>query len=184
MDKIGDEIDFCLIDTAHYNPGEILDVLMVLPFLREGAVIIFHDVKYHTMLRTQKGITNNLLMSSVAGKKLLQGNAEKVFPNIAGIKTDKNTKENIFEIFNLLTIKWGYIPSESQCLEMIDYLKRYYDAYYINYIKAVFEYQKKLIDDEEKKHKIKYTIKKILGKENVKRIKNYREKMKTKYNGT
>jgi len=32
IDKIGNEIDFCLIDTAHYNPGEIFDFLMILPY--------------------------------------------------------------------------------------------------------------------------------------------------------
>jgi hypothetical protein len=31
MDTIDGEIDFCFIDTAHVNPGEIFDVLMVLP---------------------------------------------------------------------------------------------------------------------------------------------------------
>jgi predicted O-methyltransferase YrrM len=35
LEQIGDGIDFVLIDTMHVNPGEILDFLMVLPFLKE-----------------------------------------------------------------------------------------------------------------------------------------------------
>ena len=32
------------IDSGHYEPGEILDFLMVLPFLKEEAIVIFHDI--------------------------------------------------------------------------------------------------------------------------------------------
>ena len=44
MKKIGDNIDMVFIDTAHFEPGEILDFLIVLPFLKEGAIIIIHDI--------------------------------------------------------------------------------------------------------------------------------------------
>ena len=44
MQSIGDNIDMLLIDTAHFEPGEILDFLIVLPFLKEEAIVIFHDI--------------------------------------------------------------------------------------------------------------------------------------------
>ena len=33
-----------LIDSAHFEPGEILDFIMVLPFLTEEAIIVIHDI--------------------------------------------------------------------------------------------------------------------------------------------
>ncbi|MDR2666550.1 MAG: class I SAM-dependent methyltransferase, partial [Holosporales bacterium] len=44
LDEIGDGIDFVFLDTLHVNPGEFLDFLMMLPYLKEGAVIVIHDV--------------------------------------------------------------------------------------------------------------------------------------------
>jgi len=180
IDQIGSGIDFCLIDTVHTNPGEIFDVLMVLPFLKDNAIIVFHDTALHTyyyldkkIFLGERAITNNLLMSSITGKKYLQGNyvvtGEKGFPNIGGIKTNENTKENIFEIFNLLMIKWSYLPTDDQKNEIISFLGKYYNKYYIDYLVDVFHYQKQTMSI--KKPKIKMIIKGIIGWENVYKIK-------------
>jgi predicted O-methyltransferase YrrM len=139
------KIDFCILDTVHFNPGEILDFLMVLPFLKDNAMVVFHDIKFHTnKIEHQNGITNCLLLSSIAGKKYLpEENFNSVaFPNIAAIKLDKNTRMHIFEIFNLLTLQWFHMPDEYQQNEIISFLEKYYDKYYIKYLKKVFNYQK------------------------------------------
>jgi hypothetical protein len=99
-----------LIDAAHANPGEILDTLMVLPFLSDDAVIVYHDVNLHTgsgvykMCNNESGYTNNLLMSALYGTKILQGNFSKegcfskaadvfpCFPNIGAVKITTETK--------------------------------------------------------------------------------------------
>ena len=44
IEKIGGYIDMALIDSAHFEPGEIMDFLIVLPFLKEGAIVCFHDI--------------------------------------------------------------------------------------------------------------------------------------------
>jgi hypothetical protein len=77
IQEIGNEIDFCLIDTRHVNPGEILDFLMVLPYLSENCIVVFHDVNLHTNRGkncNDWSITTNLLTSAIYGKKYLQGN--------------------------------------------------------------------------------------------------------------
>jgi hypothetical protein len=38
IETIGNDIDFVFIDTMHITPGEMLDWLMVLPFLKEEAI--------------------------------------------------------------------------------------------------------------------------------------------------
>ena len=44
MEQIGNNIDMVFIDSAHFEPGEILDFIIVLPFLKEGAIVGFHDI--------------------------------------------------------------------------------------------------------------------------------------------
>ena len=44
MENIGRNLDMVLIDSAHFEPGEILDFIIVLPFLSEEAVIVMHDI--------------------------------------------------------------------------------------------------------------------------------------------
>jgi hypothetical protein len=175
----GRGVDFCLIDTVHCNPGEILDILMVLPFMEDDAIIVFHDVSLHTyyfldgkIALGQKSITNNLLMSSITGEKYLMNSMEGTnFPNIAGIKINKLTKENVFEIFNLLMLKWSYMPTEHQEKEIVSHVAKHYDEYYVKYLKDIFEYQKKVMVYG-KTHKLKEMIKKIIGVNNFAKIKN------------
>jgi hypothetical protein len=143
--------------------------------LTDDAILVFHDVKYHTTQRTQAGITNNLLMSSITGEKILQGNSLKVFPNIAGIKINLATKKNIFEIFNLLTIKWSYLPTDEQEKEIIAHFAKFYDKYYLDYLKNVFAYQKELTKND-KKYSLKDIAKRILGRKNIAKIKKFLKK--------
>ena len=44
MENIGRKIDMILIDSAHFEPGEILNFIIVLSFLKKEAVIVMHDI--------------------------------------------------------------------------------------------------------------------------------------------
>jgi predicted O-methyltransferase YrrM len=180
--EIGNEIDFCLIDTLHVNPGEILDFLMVLPYLSENCIVVFHDVN----LRTNKGkncndwaITTNLLMSAIYGKKYVQGNFrqdaqsegrnECQFPNISAIKICKETRERVYEIFNLLTIKWQYLPSDIEEEEIIKHFGKFYDENYVKYLKSVFTYQRKYFSPLARnlKDACKIVLRNVLGDKSI-----------------
>jgi hypothetical protein len=160
LDEIGGGIDFCFIDTVHSNPGEILDFLFVLPYLKDDALVVFHDTKLQTniaMSLNKWEITNNLLISAIFGKIMIQGNfsrsADEVeypsekgityFPNITAVRLCKETKEHLCSIFNLLTIKWEYCPSIDEEKEIISFFSRFYSKYYIDYMKDVFCYERK-----------------------------------------
>lgn len=152
LDEIGGDIDFCLIDTVHFNPGEILDVLMVLPYLKKDATIVFHDTNLHTRKdidnpSVQYNYTNNLLMSALEGKKLIPSDtpfqSDFGFVNIGAIEINEQTFEHIFEVFNLLTIKWFYLPNDTDIKLMQDFLRRFYNEYYCDYFQKVVTFQKK-----------------------------------------
>ena len=114
-----------------------------------------------------------LTAADVVNSYILQRNYQKgenYFPNIAGISINASTKENIFEIFNLLMIKWYYLPTDNQEKEMISFFEKYYDKYYINYLADVFQYQKEL-KILYNKPRIKVIIKELVGEDNVAKIK-------------
>ena len=92
-------IDFCLIDTSHLIPGEILDFLMILPYLKDNATVVFHDVKLHTytphrtLISNDWFMTNNVLINAIkSNEKILLGKFDinvspTAFPNIEAIKS-------------------------------------------------------------------------------------------------
>ena len=137
-----EKFDFCFIDTVHSVPGEILDTLQVLPYLKQNAIICFHD----TNLQLSSGkrlffCVNNLLMSALSGKKMLPyykpfssvyGN---YFSNIGAVRL--NGESNIFELFNLLSLAWRYIPNIKDLNELKLFYERFYNKYYINYFENI-----------------------------------------------
>jgi predicted O-methyltransferase YrrM len=174
IEKIGDKIEFCLIDTAHINPGEILDFLMILPFLSKNALVVFHDTNLHTIrypYHVKKklfpnwpiewfsySMTNNLLMSSIHGESKIivndfikKLNGEVFFGNIAGIRINSDTRKNIFNVFNLLSLKWQYNISNKEKLTITAFFQKYYDPFYVNYLDAIFEYHNLCFEYEETK---------------------------------
>ena len=157
IEEIGRDIDFCLIDTMHKIPGGILDFLMIFPFLKDDAIVIIHDTKLNTCdyEKRQPGFSrldmaNNLLMNCLFGKKIIQGNFTKeddnngiktILPNIEGIKINRNTRDNIFGIINLLSLKWEYLPQAEEMNSILMFFEKYYDGYLMENIKELFEYQ-------------------------------------------
>ncbi len=161
IDEIGGDIDFCLFDTAHHNPGEILDVLTVLPYVKNDAIFVFHDTKFHCSLWEKDNVefqyTNNLLMSSIYGEKILDGGFVKNysslfwFPNIGAIQLTKESKEKVWEIFNLLTLRWQYLLSKQQFSELIQHYARFYNQdlveYFSDVVKIHEEFYSKYIEN-------------------------------------
>ena len=66
IETIGNDIDLAFTDTVHVTPGEMLDWLMVLPFLKDEAILVFHDIfiLYNSkkLNHTKKITSNNQLI--------------------------------------------------------------------------------------------------------------------------
>ena len=64
IEKIGNEIDLVYIDTVHFSPGEMINFLEILPFLKEEAFVVLHDtfLMYinNTITKEIKNYSNNL----------------------------------------------------------------------------------------------------------------------------
>ncbi len=71
IDEIGKDIDFVFLDTSHCLPGEILDFLMILPYLKDDCLLVVHDVNLQTVSSKPVSFVNNILMNCISSPKIL-----------------------------------------------------------------------------------------------------------------
>lgn len=133
MEEIGGEIDLCLIDTMHVNPGEFLDFLIVLPYLKKNAILILHDIALHYNGNERHSITNCILFSCLRGKKLsFNEGLWNSFANIGAVILDENIKDNILDYLYLLTLPWEYLPTDNDILECQKLFSKNYEEEFVD----------------------------------------------------
>ena len=120
IEEIGGDIDLCLLDTAHRNPGEFMDFLMFLPYMKKNAVIVIHDIIFHTFNIDPQAYTCGLLFNTIKGKKIttkdnFNNNVGNV-ANIGAVILDDNIMDNILEHFLLLMLPWKYMPKDEDII--------------------------------------------------------------------
>ena len=125
--KLNETFDFLFLDTAHLAPGELLNLIEVLPFLKEKAIIILHDILWHFYTNLKIYPSNVYLFSNIRGDKiLLKNNLKKGFENIGGIFLHPNQDKYYINYFLLLLCFWEYIPTERHINDMKSFIKKYY----------------------------------------------------------
>ena len=133
IEEIGGEIDLCLIDTMHVNPGEFLDFLIVLPYLKKNAILILHDIALHYNGNERHSITNCILFSCLRGKKLsFNEGLWNRFANIGAVILDENIKDNILDYLYLLTLPWEYLPTDNDILECQKLFSKNYEEEFVD----------------------------------------------------
>lgn len=70
LDDIGDDIDFLIIDTMHIWPGELLDFLACLPYLKNGATVVLHDIVLHHKEMTIATCATQIILNAVVAEKI------------------------------------------------------------------------------------------------------------------
>ena len=136
IEKIGNGIDLVFIDTMHVTPGEMLDWLMVLPFLKNGAIVIFHDVfalyGNRKITKQKKHTSNNQLLCYIRGELILPHYGDKVFfRNIGGLKLAPEQQKNYYAYFLALGIQWEYMPNDSELKLMRNFFMKYYGEKFV-----------------------------------------------------
>ncbi len=134
--SIGDDVEFVILDTTHYLPGEMLDFLCILPYLKDGAIVVLHDImasrnSSYSLGEERKGISGpyryictQLLFSIVKGKKYFNFST----PNIAAFEVNEETRKSAADIFMALDITWGVY--EKRILEKYErVIEKKYDEY-------------------------------------------------------
>lgn len=136
IDSIGSDIDFVILDTVHFIPGEALDFLAMLPYLKPNAVVVLHDValnQYKHQSFWREACATGALFSAVTADKFLNfvpldaaGNIRSSYPNIAAVRINEQTRANIENVFLLFTLNWHYAPSEAEIKIYREFYHRHY----------------------------------------------------------
>lgn len=130
IEKIGKDIDLVFIDTIHLTPGEMLDWLMVLPFLKEEAIVVFHDTfwMFHRSKKYKINYSNNQLLCYIRGELILPNKGHKFMSkrNIAALKLSRGQKKYYKQYFLALGNLWEYIPDDNDLKIMRQFFNKYY----------------------------------------------------------
>ena len=128
MEKIGYNIDMVLIDTAHFEPGEILDFLIILPFLREEAIVIIHDIANQIVKSPNRNEwAPYIIYNALRGKKYLPQGKYILKQSIGAVQLEKNQKYYYKDYFRLLGGQWQYFPKEVYIKQLYTFFQKYYD---------------------------------------------------------
>ena len=132
LDKLKIKFDFLFLDTAHYVPGEIINLIEVLPFLKENAVIVLHDVNFQ-IYKLSKFLnlknfkkkkfhrihpSNIFLFATLCGDKVFIKNKNYGIENIGAIFLYNNQKKYLKNYFLLLLSPWQYMLANEKINEL------------------------------------------------------------------
>ena len=133
LDKLNLKFDFLFLDTVHLTPGELINIIEVLPFLEENAIIIMHDTMFHLptnryyIPREVKFHPSQIyLFTSLAGHKVIIEDTKKGAENIGAVFLHSNKEKYYLNYFLLLLSPWEYMPTKSQIEELRSFILKYY----------------------------------------------------------
>jgi predicted O-methyltransferase YrrM len=186
LDVIGKDIDFVLIDTAHVHPGEILDTILILPYLKKGAVVVYHDTALHCTDNHPYCNTTANALGALKGKLILPPAYfmnQSVFSNISAVELDPaySYKQQAMSLFIMLfSGEWIYFYSEKQMQDMFVSIEKHYGKEGVILLQDIITHQKKWINNLEKSREQKI-INKIKENERISKIKWYKKILHKKF---
>ena len=139
IDEIGGGIDLVILDTMHILPGEVLDFIAVLPYLKVGSVVVLHDVALNQYRGNASDHATGVLFSSVTAEKFLnfvsgEVNSKFLYPNISAFRINEQTAANIENVFLSFVLRWSYIPSQRE----INIYRAHYQKHYPPQLCAIY----------------------------------------------
>ena len=146
---IGNNIDLVFLDTIHLEPGEILQFLIVLPFLKEEAVVIFHDIANQITKSGPPGSRREwasyIIFNILKGKKYLPSGNTTLLKDIGAVKLEKNQKRYIYDYFRALGGQWQYFPKEIYIKITRDLFATYYDQKCLKMFDEAVEFNRNFV---------------------------------------
>lgn len=126
LDKLDGDIDFVVLDTMHSLPGELLDFLAVFPLLKQGCVVVLHDIILNHRKDSAAQFAAKILFDTVVADKFLDIDQEGRLSNIGAFVITEDTGKYIENIFSALTITWKYLPDDKSLNLYRECYRKYY----------------------------------------------------------
>ena len=133
-------IDFVVLDTSHQVPGEILDFITVLPYLKKNAVVVLHDVMM--LLEFPRHDATRILFNSVSGEKYYFF-LKNELPNIGAFGLTEDTFRNVADVYSALIQPWVYFPSKYHLQKYRECIEKKYGNKLNDYFQLILTMQEK-----------------------------------------
>lgn len=148
--EIGDDIDLMIIDTVHFMPGEFLSFLVALPQLKDGSIVILHDIHLNMIRLSGREFGENdclayctgLLFGSVSSNQKWSLKTDTL-SNIGAFVIDETTRQNIKDFFHVLSSSWRYFPFDLNLFGYLEYVRENYSFDCYNLFKNSLKIQSK-----------------------------------------
>ena len=163
IEEIGGDIDLVFIDTVHESPGEWLDIIQVMPFLKKKAIVMLHDINFQFSTKKAFFSSNDHLFTYLKGKKIIP-KVPEVIPNIGAVLLDNDQKKYYFDYFFALTSTWAYIPKIKEWNFIRKFIVKYYEKELIEIYDTSYKLNKNFKIFLKRMKKKKRGKKKILKK--------------------
>jgi hypothetical protein len=153
-----DDIDCLILDTMHVMPGEVLDFITLLPFLKNGAIVILHDTAFNLISRVKYGYATAVLFSSVTAEKYINYDCDNniKYPNIAAFEVNDDTRKNIDQLFLSLASTWGYVLRGAQLKAYSRAVEKYYGKGYAKYFELMCISQERSVITWERQYRFPF----------------------------
>ena len=131
LDKLNLKFDFLFLDTSHFTPGEIINIIEALPFLNNYSIVVLHDIFWHFWAyKGFKGYkftpTQIYLLSALYGEKMYIKENKDGIENIGAAILYPNQENHYINYFLLLLSFWEEIPTKKQIEDLRKFIKKYY----------------------------------------------------------
>lgn len=140
LETVGSEIDFLILDTVHRLPGELLDFLACFPFLKQGCVVVLHDIALNHCGGNENSMATKVLLDLVAAEKMIDIDVTSLDAGIGAFIINEDTAKYLGNVFSALTLTWAYKPKQ----EELALYRRFYQKYYTEELLAMFDLAVKL----------------------------------------
>ena len=164
LEEIGDGIDFIIIDTVHVMPGEFLTFLAALPQLKDGCIVILHDIHLNSLKISLYNLfrpfdiaeyCTGLLYAGVSSNKKFSLKQTNEISNIGAFIVDESTRDNIKDVFRILCCEWYYFPDNLNIQGYFDFIEKHYPIECYNLFKNCFKFQQKYFNHKQEENKQK-----------------------------
>ena len=167
IEKIGGDIDLVFIDTVHRAPGEWLDIIQIMPFLKKtNAIVMLHDIRFQFSYRKVFYSSNDHLFTYLKGEKIMP-KVPDVIPNIGAVLLDNDQEKHYFDYFFALTSTWSYIPDIKEWNFIRNFISKYYSKELIEIYDSSYKMNKNYKEFLKGKKKKKSRKKKLKKKSDL-----------------
>lgn len=149
--------DFVILDTVHFVPGELLDILVILKMVQDKAIVVLHDINLFAtgFAWQQNAFATKLVYDAVVGEKinvLIPNSLEPA--NIGAFIVTEDTLKYIINLFLLFSFRWEYIISKEEFNIYHKFYELNYGPEYAEYFAISYEQNKNLYQKLKEKDRV------------------------------